>query len=85
MKPVTMYVKPTCGFCKKALLVLNRLNPKPSIYQIDISKQPGRRPEMIERSGGTTVPQIFFGEKHIGGCDDLVRLQSSGKLEEALK
>ena len=82
MKNVTIYIKPTCPFCKKALLVLNRYKANPTI--IDLTKSPNQRQEMISRSGRTTVPQIFFDDEHIGGCDDLVEIEKSGKLDEKL-
>ena len=84
MKKVTVYSKPTCPYCKKALLVLNRQGVNPTI--IDIAKQPLQRNEMIKKAkGGTTVPQIFFDNEHIGGCDDLVKLEKAGQLEEKLR
>ena len=84
MRKVTVYLKPTCPYCKKALLVLNRQGVNPIV--VDIAQRPKRRPEMIRKSNGsTTVPQIFFNDEHIGGCDDLVRLEKTGQLEEKLK
>ena len=84
MKNVTIYLKPTCPYCKKAILVLNRQGANPTI--IDIAQRPKRRPEMIQKANGsTTVPQIFFDDEHIGGCDDLVQLEQSGQLEERLR
>ncbi len=84
MKNVTIYLKPTCPYCKKAILVLNRQGANPTI--IDIAQRPKRRPEMIQKANGsTTVPQIFFDDEHIGGCDDLVALEKSGQLEERLR
>ena len=85
MKNVTIYIKPTCPFCKKALLVLKRHGvDQPNI--IDLSSNPNRRQEAIKRSSGrTTVPQIFFGDDHIGGCDDLLALEKSGVLAERLQ
>ena len=82
MKNVEIFIKPTCPYCKKALLVLNRYGANPQI--IDIAKNPNRRQEMIKRSGGRTVPQIFFGDEHIGGCDNLVALEKNGQLKERL-
>lgn len=85
MKKVTIYIKPTCGFCKKALLVLRRYGvANPNI--IDVSKNSKKRQEAITRSnGGTTVPQIFFDDELIGGCDRLVKLEKDGTLKERLK
>ena len=84
MKNVTIYLKPTCPYCKKAILVLNRQGANPTI--IDIAQRPLQRAEMIKKAnGGTTVPQIFFDDEHIGGCDDLVKLEKAGQLQEKLK
>ena len=52
--------------------------------EIDVDEQPGRREEMIERSGRTSVPQIWIGERHVGGYDDLAALESAGELEKTL-
>lgn len=59
------------------------LTDKGQIFdEIDISRNPDLRPVMIDRaSGGSTVPQIFIGERHIGGCDDLYALERAGKLD----
>jgi glutaredoxin 3 len=84
MKKVTIYTKRSCGFCTKALLVLKRHGVNPQV--IDVGKNPGRKPEMVKRAGGrTTVPQIFFGDEHIGGCDNLLKLQANNQLKERLK
>ena len=84
MRKVTVYLKPTCPYCKKALLVLNRQGIKPVI--VNIVKRPLQRNEMIKKaSGRTTVPQIFFDEEHVGGCAELVKLEKSGQLEEKLR
>jgi glutaredoxin 3 len=52
--------------------------------EVDIEEQPGRRREMIERSGRTTVPQIWIGDRHVGGYDELARLDASGELDVLL-
>lgn len=81
MKKVTIYIKPSCGFCKKALIVLKRHGVEPRI--IDLTAQPNRTQEMVTKTGRTSVPQIFFGNEHIGGCDDLLRLKNiDEKLNE---
>jgi len=83
MKKVTIYIKPTCGFCKKALLVLKRYEVNPTI--IDIAANPGRKPEMVTKANGrATVPQIFFEDEHIGGCNELVQIEKRGRLNERL-
>ena len=64
--------------------MLGRQGAKPTI--IDIAQRPLQRNEMIKKANGkSTVPQIFFDDEHIGGCDDLVKLQKSGQLEEKLR
>jgi glutaredoxin 3 len=85
MKNVTIYLKPTCPFCKKALLVLKRAGvTSPNI--IDIAQQPGRKPEMVSKSGGrTTVPQIFVDDQYLGECSTVVQLEKQGRLEGYLK
>ncbi len=80
MKKVTIYIKPACPFCRKALVVLKRHNVEPKV--IDLTAQPERKQEMVKKTGRTSVPQIFFGDEHIGGCDDLVALKS---IDEKLK
>jgi glutaredoxin 3 len=55
------------------------------ITEIDVSRQQGARAEMVQRAnGGRTTPQIFIGETHVGGCDDLYALEQSGKLDPLL-
>lgn len=79
-----MYYKPTCPFCHRAKALLDSKNVVLEDY-IDISAQPLRRAEMIERANGrTTVPQIFINGQSVGGCDDLFALNSSGLLDELL-
>ena len=57
-----------------------------SYSEIDVLAHPERKPEMIQRAnGGRTVPQIFIGATHVGGCDDLYALESAGKLDTLLK
>lgn len=79
MKPVEIYTLPLCGYCHSAkrLLVSRGI----SFREIDLSKTPARRIEMTRRAGGRgTVPQIFVGDLHVGGYDDLHELDASGKL-----
>lgn len=84
MANVTMYFKSTCPFCKKAEALLNERGVA-DINKIDIQAEAGKSDEMIQRSGRSTVPQIWIGDKHVGGCDDLVALDQSGKLQDLLK
>lgn len=83
MSQVTIYTKAYCPYCVRAKSVLD--NKGVSYQEIRIDEQPELRPEMIERAGGrTTVPQIFIGERHIGGCDDMLALDASGKFDPLL-
>ena len=83
MQAVTMYYKPTCPYCQRAHQLLTA---KGVAHEgIDISREPERREEMIARAGGRkTVPQIFIGDTHVGGCDDLHALEAAGKLDALL-
>jgi len=79
---VTLYLKGWCPYCQRARALLGSKHA--SVEEIDIEAQPGRREEMIRRSGRTTVPQIFIGDRHIGGCDELVALEAAGRLDPLL-
>ena len=83
MKPVELYTSPLCGFCHAAKRLLKEKGV--SFQEVNVLAQPGRKAEMIKRAnGGRTVPQIFIGDKHVGGCDDLYALERSGKLDGLL-
>jgi glutaredoxin 3 len=83
MQTVALYIKPTCGFCHAAMRLLDHKNI--AYTTINISAQPERRAEMIDRANGrSTVPQIFIGATHVGGFDDLNALHQSGKLDALL-
>ena len=83
MKPVEIYTSPLCGFCHAAKRLLNEKGI--DFTEVDVLKQPERKAEMIQRAnGGRTVPQIFVGDTHVGGCDDLYALESAGKLDPLL-
>ena len=83
MSQVTIYTKAYCPYCVRAKSVLD--NKGVSYQEIRIDEQPELRPEMIERAADrTTVPQIFIGGRHIGGCDDMLALDASGKLDPLL-
>jgi len=84
MPKVEVYSSMLCGFCYRAKKLLEQKGV--SFTEIDVMMHPSRRAEMVERSGGrTSVPQIFIDDRHIGGCDDLVALESSRKLDALLK
>lgn len=83
MKKVEIYTTPTCGYCHAAKRLL--LKKGVEYEEIDVSRSPDLRAAMVTRAGGRrTVPQIFIGEAHVGGCDDLYELDSSGKLDPLL-
>lgn len=79
-----MYVSRTCGYCVKAKALLREKGV--TWEEHDITGNGQKIDEMMERSGGqTTVPQIFIGDQHIGGCDDLYALEADGELEPLLQ
>jgi glutaredoxin 3 len=83
MQTIEIYTKPTCGYCHMAKRVLTAKGV--SFTEMNITAQPEKRAEMIQRAkGGSTVPQIFIGGKHVGGCDDLMALDRQGKLDALL-
>lgn len=79
---VVMYCTEACPYCQMALRLLERKGV--AIDKIRVDGQPGRRAEMVQRSGRTTVPQIFIGQTHVGGYTDLARLESAGELDRLL-
>ena len=80
MKPVEIYTSPLCGFCHAAKRLLSKKGI--TFSEIDIWADPSRKPEMMQRANGRhTVPQVFVGETHVGGCDDLYELERNGKLD----
>ncbi len=84
MQPVDIYTSPLCGFCHAAKRLLSQKGV--TFTEIDIARQPGKRAEMLQRANGRhTVPQIFVGATHVGGCDALYALERSGKLDPLLK
>ncbi|WP_432448554.1 glutaredoxin 3 [Aliiroseovarius marinus] len=83
MQPVTIYTSPLCGFCHAAKRLLKSKGVK--FNEIDVMMKPAKRQEMMSRAHGRhTVPQIFVGDIHVGGCDDLYDLERSGKLDPLL-
>jgi len=83
MKPVEIYTTPICGFCHAAKRLLTQKGV--SFTEIDVMRAPDRKAEMVKRAnGGRTVPQIFVGDVHVGGCDDLYALDRAGKLDRLL-
>ena len=83
MPDVTMYCTAVCPYCVNAEKLLNRKGVT-QIDKIRIDVDHARRDEMIARTGRRTVPQIFIGDFHVGGCDDLYALEQEGKLNPLL-
>ena len=83
MAPIEIYTSPLCGFCHAAKRLLKEKGV--SFSEVNVLTEPSRKKEMIQRAGGrTSVPQIFIGETHVGGCDDLYALERAGKLDALL-
>lgn len=83
MQKVTMYTTAVCPFCARAEQLLKRRGVA-DIEKVRVDLEPARRVEMMERTGRRTVPQIYVGDTHVGGCDDLEALDRAGKLEALL-
>ena len=82
MNNVTIYSKFYCPYCARAKALLDRKGV--AYTEIEIAHDPELQAEMQERSQRRTVPQIFFGDRHIGGSDDLYELERSGELDRLL-
>ncbi|MFW2588373.1 glutaredoxin 3 [Sagittula sp. SSi028] len=84
MPQIDIYTSPLCGFCHAAKRLLNSKGV--DFNEIDVLQQPDRKAEMMDRAAGRhTVPQIFIGDTHVGGCDDLYDLERAGKLDPMLQ
>ena len=83
MANVEIYTTPFCGYCGMAKQLLDRKGA--SYAETDVSRDPADRMAMVERAGGRrSVPQIFIGNTHVGGCDDLYALERAGRLDPLL-
>ncbi len=83
MSPVTIYTTSLCGFCHAAKRLLTQ--KAVPFHEIDVTGRPSGREALRVKAGGrTTVPQIWIGETHVGGCDDLYDLDSDGRLDALL-
>lgn len=83
MPPIEIYTTPYCPYCLDAKALLKKKNI--SFTEIDVSRDRELRSKMMVRAGGrTTVPQIFIGSTHVGGCDDLYALDTAGGLDPLL-
>jgi len=81
MRPVTVYTRAFCPYCTRALALQQRQGA--AVTEIDAA-DPAKRQEMIQRSGRWTFPQIFVGDTHVGGCDELHALEQRGGLDPLL-
>ena len=83
MAQVTIYTKPYCPYCVRAVSLLEKKGVE--FTEIEAAFDPGKRQEMVQRAHGrATFPQIFVGEEHIGGCDEMMALEYAGKLDRLL-
>jgi glutaredoxin 3 len=80
---IVVYLTDWCPFCTRAVGLLESKGAKFEV--IDVEERPEARAEMMARSGRRTVPQIFIGDTHVGGCDDLYALDAAGGLDPLLK
>ena len=77
---IEIYTRPGCGYCSAAKSLLTRKNA--AFTEFDVANDPTLRQQMWDRAGaGSTFPQIFIGETHVGGCDELYALDREGKLD----
>jgi glutaredoxin 3 len=81
--PIVIYTKPFCPYCSRAVALLDSKGA--NYEEIVASMDAGKRQEMLARSNGrSTYPQIFIGDRHVGGCDDLYALDAKGELDALL-
>ena len=80
--PILVYTTAVCPYCVAAKKLLKKKGVE--FEEVNLDEQPDRWDECESRSGLQTVPQIFFGDRHIGGCDDLEALQRSGDLDKLI-
>ena len=83
MPNIRMYATAVCPYCVRAEQLLKRKGIA-DIEKIRVDQDPARRDEMMQLTGRRTVPQIFIGDYHVGGCDDLFALDHAGKLDDLL-
>jgi len=84
MVDIVIYCSGFCPYCERARALLERKGV--AFEEVRIDQEPERRAEMEARAGGrTSVPQIFFGDRHIGGFDDMAALENAGELDALLK
>jgi glutaredoxin 3 len=84
MQPVKMYTTAVCPYCMRAKSILKAKGVE-NIEEVRIDTNPSERDKMMETTGRRTVPQIFIGSTHVGGCDDLMALDAKGGLVPLLQ
>ena len=83
MSAVTIYTRAFCPYCSRALSLLKSKGA--DFTEIDAGMDPDKKAEMVQRANGArTFPQIFIGDKHVGGCDEMMALERAGKLDTML-
>lgn len=83
LSAIVVYTEPSCPYCSRAMRLLTQKGV--DFTEIVAANDPAKKAEMIKRSNGArTFPQIFIGERHIGGCDDMVALNRRGELDKLL-
>jgi glutaredoxin 3 len=83
MAQITIYTKPYCPYCIRAVSLFEKKGVE--FTEVEAAFDPEKRKEMVQRAGGrSTFPQIFVGDRHIGGCDDMMALEYDGKLDALL-
>jgi glutaredoxin 3 len=83
LAPVRMYTTLVCPYCLRAKALLKQRGVE-QIDEIRVDLEPGQRQVMMQQTGQRTVPQIFIGDTHVGGCDDLIALDRAGRLAPLL-
>lgn len=83
MPNIVVYTSNYCPYCRRARALLDKKGVRYTV--LDVNDEPRLWNEMVQRTGRNTVPQIFIGDRHVGGCDDLFALERSGELEPLLK
>jgi glutaredoxin 3 len=83
MAKVLMYLTASCPYCQSADRLLQQKGA--AVEKIRVDLEPARRAEMMQKSGRRTVPQIWIGGRHVGGCDDLYELERAGELDSLLR
>ena len=84
MAAVTLYTRPLCPYCVRAVSLLKKKGV--DFEEIDAGFDAAKKQEMVQRANGArTFPQIFIGDLHVGGCDEMMALERAGKLDDVLR